>query len=127
MKVTDLGNRYREESDVQRGVLVAIVVVIAGLAIGALSMGSSVFREGTSSGLSGPNRISELPAVLSGPDLLKGTERTRAAVSLRMKVRSLERHQRELTAQGISVDGLDELIEYSSLVADSIKPREERP
>ena len=127
MKVTDLHNRYRRESDKQQGVFVAIVVVIAGLAIGALSMGSSVFRGGSGFGLAGSNRVTELPAVLDGPELIQHVERSRAAISLRMKIRSLERHKHELAAQGISVDGLDELIEYRSLVADSIKPREGRP
>ena len=127
MKVTGLHNRHRDESDAQRGGMAAIIVVIVGLAIGALAMGSSVFRGGAGSGLSGSNRVTDLPVVLDGPELIDEVERSRAAISLRIDVRSLERHRSELAAQGISVDGLDELIEYRSLVADSIKPKDGRP
>lgn len=123
MHVTDLHKRFREEHDGQGGLLVALVVVIVGLAIGALSLGSSVFRGGADPGLAASDRLTDLPLALSGPGRIQGIEETRAAVALRMKVRSLERHRRDMAEQGVSVDGLDELIEYQSLVADSIKPR----
>lgn len=122
MKVTELQKRHRGESQSQRGILAGICVIIIFLGIGAISLGASMFSGGSTHGLASDRRITELPTVLTGDELLAKAKRTQAGIALRIKLRQFERHHRELIAQGVQVEGLDEVIEYAREVGEAIKP-----